>query len=52
MTPAQGAPRIALQLPASQAQRPPQSIVFGWQSIVHETAAQSGFSPTGAQVLA
>ena len=39
---AQGLTRIALQLPASQAQRPPQSIVFGWQSAVHETAAQSG----------
>lgn len=49
---AQGWARIALQLPASHAQRPPQSIVFGWQSAVHETAAQSGWAPTGAQLLA
>jgi len=48
----QGWARIALQLPASHAQRPPQSIVFGWQSAVHETAAQSGWAPTGAQLLA
>jgi hypothetical protein len=48
---AQGWPRIALQLPASHAQRPPQSSVPGWQFIVHITPAQSGFALAGAQVL-
>lgn len=48
---AQDWPRIGLQLPASHAQRPPQSSVFGWHSIVHITAAQSGFALAGAQLV-
>jgi hypothetical protein len=47
---AHGWPRIALQLPASHAQRPPQSIVFGWHTVVHIVPAQSGLALAGAQV--
>lgn len=42
---------IALQLPASQAQRPPQSIVPALHSIVQATSAQSGFWATGTQLV-
>ena len=42
--------RIALQLPASQAQRPPQSMVLGAHCIVHITSVQSGFCAAGTQL--
>ena len=42
--------KIALQLPASQAQRPPQSRVLGAHYMVHITSVHSGFCAAGTQL--
>lgn len=46
----QGVPKIALQLPASHVQRPPQSSVSGAHCIVHITSVQSGLFAAGTQL--
>jgi hypothetical protein len=45
-----GLAKIALQLPASHAQWPPQSRVLGAHCIVHITSVQSGFCAAGTQL--